>query len=603
MRIALRHMFMFGTIVTVACNCGSASVVTQHPTQAPRVLNNLVTQVVVAENLSGDATHAFNVTNPRNGWLFFRITAQTGRSGSVRVSIPGSGAANAGALEAIGYGTSEKRTAESMRFMVKGDHVIHLEMSDADVARFEVRLIPVIVYERMVGSFRAMEGFPEYDYKFLERCGMLDSVNTIGTYDGWQWMGKWQRRGRHAIRISGGVSGLGSEDRAFQQWDSGMVNPGGVDGQIIDEFFPKLKKHFPMWAKAFRRLRQKYPDKLCLLYTAGGADSLRELIEPLADLDFYWTPEEQVYETRKTHEEIVEHGFGRTWITGFQDEGYFPNISEQTVHSIGIFSGPSHGKCNDDVYPDRSWKVLRELHFHELATHPLHKNAAGIDMYQSTLCQEEYLRWMAKLCRHYAIEGSTQRLTSDRYELNHIQNPDFARGFADWALEPAESGSIVLRNLKGYGMKVQGRHGHAGDDLLCMKRNAEKPNVIRQEIRHLEPGRFYSVTMYTADLGNLHERQIHQVGLMVRGRVREHPDETIQSAWRHDAAQEFGNKPTYSNYHRIVFRAQEETAELVISDWRNASVLTGPIAQEMMFNFVQVEPYLMPEDWKDGSGS
>jgi len=566
--------------------------VTIHPPSPPEVLNNFVTQVVTAKDLVGDGIHRFDIENPRRGWLFFRIHARTGRSGSVQVSVRH--AEEKKETIAITCESSVSDTFESMRYLDTGAHTVQVKMNDADVSRFEVRLIPIIIYERMVGTFRAMAGFPEYDHAFLERCGMLDSVNTIGTYDGFLWMSRWQRSGRHAIRISGGVSGLGSEDRAFQQWHSGMVNPGGVDGQIIDEFYPGIAKHFPHFVKAFKRIRAKYPDRLCLMYTAGGGESLRELIEPLADLGFFWTPEQQFEETRQTQEEVVETGFATGWIRSFQEAGYFPNIAEQTVHSVGIFSGPSPSKYNDDVYPDRSWKVLKELHFHELATHPLHAGSAGVDIYQSTLCQEEYLRWMAKLFRHYCIEGSAERLTNDRYELNHIRNPDFEDGLDGWTVEPAVSESIGLRHLKGYGLKVQGRHGHAGDHLLCMKRSAEKPNIIRQTIENLEPGRHYSVTMYSGDHDNPHLRQIHNIHPWVKGKIRERPDETMQNAWQHKAEKDFGGKPTYPNYHRIVFRADEETAELVISDWRYGSVLEGPVGQELMVNFIQVEPYLMP---------
>lgn len=60
-----------------------------------------------------------------------------------------------------------------------------------------------------------------------------------------------------------------------------------------------------------------------------------------------------------------------------------------------------------------------------------------MDLYQSPLCEEEYLRWCAKLLRHYCIEGSTERLTNDPYVLNHIQNADFEQGLDDWTVEPA----------------------------------------------------------------------------------------------------------------------------------------------------------------------
>jgi len=48
----------------------------------------------------------------------------------------------------------------------------------------------------------------------------------------------------------------------------------------------------------------------------------------------------------------------------------------------------------------------------------------------------------------------------------------------------------------------------------------------------------------------------------------------------------------WQNFHWRVFRAKETAAKLVVSDWRTATVPGGPAGQELMFNFVEVQPYL-----------
>ena len=45
------------------------------------------------------------------------------------------------------------------------------------------------------------------------------------------------------------------------------------------------------------------------------------------------------------------------------------------------------------------------------------------------------------------------------------------------------------------------------------------------------------------------------------------------------------------NSHRMVFRAKGPTAILTVSDWASAKDPGGPAGQELMFNFVQVQPY------------
>ncbi len=50
----------------------------------------------------------------------------------------------------------------------------------------------------------------------------------------------------------------------------------------------------------------------------------------------------------------------------------------------------------------------------------------------------------------------------------------------------------------------------------------------------------------------------------------------------------------YPNYHRYVFKAVTSTAMLMISDWHSPTIPSAPVGQELTFNFIQVEPYLMP---------
>ena len=50
------------------------------------------------------------------------------------------------------------------------------------------------------------------------------------------------------------------------------------------------------------------------------------------------------------------------------------------------------------------------------------------------------------------------------------------------------------------------------------------------------------------------------------------------------------NQPWF-NYHWRLFRADDSTAKLTISDWANANDPGGPIGQELIYNFVEVRPY------------
>jgi hypothetical protein len=53
----------------------------------------------------------------------------------------------------------------------------------------------------------------------------------------------------------------------------------------------------------------------------------------------------------------------------------------------------------------------------------------------------------------------------------------------------------------------------------------------------------------------------------------------------------YGETKTYFNHIRRVFRPLGESAKLVISDWETDGQPGGPIGQELILNFVEVEPF------------
>ena len=73
-------------------------------------------------------------------------------------------------------------------------------------------------------------------------------------------------------------------------------------------------------------------------------------------------------------------------------------------------------------------------------------------------------------------------------------------------------------------------------------------------------------------------------------------DKSFQEEWRSLYPSTMGAPGgTYyywMNLHRIVFRAKSERAELVISDWLAENKPGGPIGQEIIYNFIELQPYL-----------
>ena len=51
-------------------------------------------------------------------------------------------------------------------------------------------------------------------------------------------------------------------------------------------------------------------------------------------------------------------------------------------------------------------------------------------------------------------------------------------------------------------------------------------------------------------------------------------------------------KGFWINYHWMVFRAKSTTARLIVSDWESEGNPGGSIGQELIYNFIEIQPYL-----------
>ena len=52
-----------------------------------------------------------------------------------------------------------------------------------------------------------------------------------------------------------------------------------------------------------------------------------------------------------------------------------------------------------------------------------------------------------------------------------------------------------------------------------------------------------------------------------------------------------GDHRFWMNYHWRVFRAKGTTAKLTLTDWQSDTEPGGPAGQELMFNFIEIQPY------------
>jgi hypothetical protein len=229
-----------------------------------------------------------------------------------------------------------------------------------------------------------------------------------------------------------------------------------------------------------------------------------------------------------------------------------------------------------------------------VATDPGWRGIYGIQPYLTYHITEETQRWFSKLLRHYCLEGKTELLSPEygwKYMLDHLQSPDFEAGtYGYWSL--SDGTTMKSRVMPGL-PTMQGRYDvdtHEnllqGSSFLWTKRKADAPNVFSQEVRNLRPGRCYSVKMWVGDYNNLKASQTLASSIQLEN-AELRPEKNV--TWSYGIG--VINGEYFTLYYRV-FRAEGDTARLLISDWADEKDPGGPVGQELMYNFIEVQPYL-----------
>ena len=168
------------------------------------------------------------------------------------------------------------------------------------------------------------------------------------------------------------------------------------------------------------------------------------------------------------------------------------------------------------------------------------------------------------------------------------------------AVSAQEQASIAVKTAAGFGVLQAKYHAPAGvgDKALWTKRSARKPNVVSQPVRDLVPGRLYSLRFITGDyqelLGGKSVSRQHAISAKIENGepVAEKCFQTIISSGYWYPFGPFNkDNPYWINYHQQVFRAKENTARLLLSDWASEHSADGPAGEELIWNFIQVQPY------------
>lgn len=590
-----------------------------------RPLNNLVTELLRLRRpaLVPDASWRF--TNPRAGWLFLSSTARikgVGRLELVIKPVSLGDFAEAGHDERAALGgqwllVHEAKTAgtqEAMRFLPAGEFQITCHKQGAvALESLVIRAVPEMIFCKFQYD-PLVPPLGPYDWTFLEKH-VFANVNCIvgsGADDQAGFVQRWKQQGKRWI-VECGVPALDGKqpltaDEAFNYW---AQNPGlqapHLDGVVADEFLDNRRgMKYPEWTEAVRRIRGDekfrhrffYPYCTAIYKNAVSAEFLRVVME--SGYPFAWEvylQEQPDLDRARRHLESKLAGEMRRW------RDALPGCERHMIVCLGYMSLLTTETLN--INPQVDYKVWMDLQFQHLATQPEFRGLYGLMEYTSGYADDETVRWAARLYRHYGIEGKTNLLSDElgfRYRLDHLENADFADGTSSWRVDAAEVGSVATNSFRGFGW-LEGRYPRTslGDTFLWTKRSAARPNRVSQEIKNLRPGKLYSLKLVTADHQELTQgksaEQKHAVSIQL-GRAKILAERSFQQPMANNYAHALGafkdQNKFWMNDHFVVFRAKGHSTKLTISDWADASHPGGPQGQEMIYNFLEVQPYFEP---------
>jgi hypothetical protein len=555
-----------------------------------RVLNNFVSELLNVRAQKREPEAAFEFTNPREGWVWVSSAVQ----GKQTVAI---------ALDGEPLHTHQAAgTLESMRFLTKGGHRLTAKAAQqGSLDALMVRAIPELVYTKF-GADPLVPEFGKYDWAFLKKH-VLPNINVMvggGGSEEAPYIKEWKGLGKRWIAECGvpGLSGgeTVTADQAEQFWSQqvGMKEPL-LDGVIADEFGGNGAAKYAAWTPALQRMganaalkgRRFYP------YYAGPPEPEPNRAFLKAVMDAGWPIAWEMYLPEPRDENPPEAKLDKYLRQPFTAwRRAMPGVEKHIIVCLGTFCLPPESL---DLSPRTDYKVYLEKQMNLLASDPAFRGLYGVMTYLSCYTDEETVRWMGKLFRHYCIEGNTRPLSTDPYVLTHIRNPDFEDSLNGWAVDSAEPGSVAARKMDGFST-LQGRYPQTarGNTVLWMKRSPKRPNVVSQTIKELTPGRLYSLRMYSGDFQDLSIERKHAITIALNG-AEVLPGKSFQHVFANCYSHHWGpfddKHRGWMNYHWIIFRATRSEAGLRISDWSSDREPGGPAGQELMMNFVEVQPY------------
>ena len=563
--------------------------------QQIRTLNNLVAELTDARARGLLKSGRLELMNPRDGWVWFRASGDC----SLRLGEDRLLAAKTG-----------QSPVEAMRLLPAGKHVLQVAGAPTEL---HVRAIPALVYN-VYPSAPMIKPFGANTWERLSRH-MLPNVNMIESHavDTPEYR-QWLAQGKLWLAPIQAPGLIDAKEWTAEAMLNVWRNPGAstawaersglelakLSGVQVDEYYPGAKSTGRgltlTTALSIAQLAEDsaFRGKLWIPFFSGRYGATDALLMKTL-LGSGWPFSEEVYVGETPTEAENQENIRRTFLRVAADyEGACPGALRRMIFTPMYAYLPY---CTSNRCPQADFRVHLDMQMHMLAADAAFFGLWGVQPYRSNYVDEEILNCMGKLLRHYCIEGRTERMLADPYELRHVVDPDFAAGTRHWQVAAAEPDAVSAGKFTGYGT-LQGRYPASGfgDTFLLVKRSAQAPNDVSQRLQGLQPGRLYSVKVISGDYADLTggktRRDQQTLSIKLDGA------EVLPGGFSHPFPCGRGPKPFtksgsyWMTYHWLRFRALAPNARLTISDWKDDKTPGGPIGQRLMCSFVEVQPVL-----------
>jgi len=522
---------------------------------------------------------------------------------------------------------------EVMRFLAKGTHTVSAQSGHLD--DITIRAIPQLMHCKL-GANPHIREFGDYDWAFLERWvnPHINSMVASGGADQVDHATEWKRRGNRWIVERGMPVSLSNvaDPAAIVAWmaDNVLNDPTRPDGVLIDEFSGGNAPAFAGYAEAARRIASdRRFDGIALYPYFGGhfpltddwrvgvpdaPDNSGHLIRAIFDAatadgergSANWWVSWERYLREFRHVEDATDAMDDRFLNSMREwRAFYPEAQRKMMIALGYLTITE----SVNLHPSVDFKVYMDMQLRYLATHEEFDGLAGVYEYLSSYADEESARFAPRLYRHYCIEGNTDLYTARfgwRYNSDIIRNADFEDWWDTWKFPIVEQErSMRAVSIPGYS-HLQGRWPRTtiGDTALVMKRRANSANTLSQPLRNIVPGRYYSVKLITGDYGAFvegrSENSHHGVRILLRGDAEIAPDRSftavVPNNYAHTLEPFVGDAHYYFNWHLVVFKATGPNITLTISDWLTDDAPQASVGQEILYNFVEVQPFWIGDE-------